>query len=99
MVCTEVFLFVNITILYPSIIIPVPVVSWDDHEVSIPEGDNRQVCFSSDIGTAQPYTVMVDARRKGASPATLSTHIPTLCLMYYVIIVTLKDQRLNQFCI
>ena len=54
-----------------------PEVSWNDREVNIPEGDNRQVCFSSDIGTAQPYTVMVGARGKGASPATRGLHIYT----------------------
>ena len=47
-----------------------PVIKWNDSLVIIPEGDNRQVCFSSDIGTAQPYDVMVGAREKGASPAT-----------------------------
>ena len=48
----------------------VPVITWDDSQVTIPEGENRQVCFSSDIGTAQPYDVMVGAREKGTSPAT-----------------------------
>ena len=47
-----------------------PVITWDDSQVTIPEGGNRQVCFSSNIGTAQPYDVMVGAREKGASPAT-----------------------------
>ena len=47
-----------------------PVTTWDDSQVTIPEGGNRQVCFSSDIGTAQPYDVMVGAREKGTSPAT-----------------------------
>ena len=49
---------------------PVPVVSWNNREVDVSEGGNRQVCFSSDIGTVQPYNVMVGARPKGASPAT-----------------------------
>ena len=44
-------------------------ITWDDRQVTIPEGDNRVVCFSSDIGTAQPYNVTVGARQKGASPA------------------------------
>ena len=52
----------------------VPVISWDEGEVTIPEGGNRQVCFSSDIGTVQPYDVMVSAREKGASPATRGTY-------------------------
>ena len=46
-----------------------PVVTWDERVVNIPEGGNRQVCFSSDIGTAQSYNVMVGAREKGARPA------------------------------
>ena len=45
-------------------------VSWEEREVNVSEGGNRQVCFSSDIGTVQPYDVMVGAREKGASPAT-----------------------------
>ena len=48
----------------------VPVITWDDPQVTVPEGGNEQVCFSSNIGTAQPYNVMVGAREKGASPAT-----------------------------
>ena len=44
-------------------------VSWEEREIDVPEGGNRQVCFSSDIGTAQPYNVMVGAREKGANPA------------------------------
>ena len=53
--------------------IAVPSVSWDEDEVNIPEGRNREVCFSSDIGTAEPYNVMVGARPKGSSPATQGT--------------------------
>lgn len=49
-------------------------VSWNDREVNVPEGGNRQVCFSSDIGTVQPYDVMVGARPKGVSPATQSMY-------------------------
>ena len=52
----------------------VPVISWDEREVTVPEGGNRQVCFSSDIGTVQPYDVMVGAREKGANPATRGTY-------------------------
>ena len=61
-------IFVHICII--CILNLVPVVSWNDHEVNVPEGGNRQVCFSSDIGTVQPYDVMVGARPKGTSPAT-----------------------------
>ena len=44
-------------------------VSWEEREVNVSEGGNRQVCFSSDIGTIQPYDVIVGARSKGANPA------------------------------
>ena len=57
-------------VLLLFIVIPVPVISWNDREVDIPEGGDRRVCFSSDIGTAQSYNVMVGARQKGSSPAT-----------------------------
>ena len=62
----------NIIICVHNII--VPVITWDDSQVTIPEGENRQVCYSSDIGTAQPYDVMVGAHEKGASPATQGTY-------------------------
>ena len=55
-----------------------PVISWNDRQVTIPEGGDRRVCFSSDIGTAQSYNVMVGAREKGASSATRGT----LCTVY-----------------
>ena len=81
MVCAEEVLFELITIIIlPLLLHAVPVVSWNDREVSIPEGDNRMVCFSSDIGTAQPYNVMVGARGKGASAAMRG--ICTLCNEY-----------------
>ena len=46
-----------------------PEVTWNEESVDIPEGDNRQVCFSSDIATAQEYDVIVGARPKDPSPA------------------------------
>ena len=71
-VCAEACIFVHIIciIIMYYIFNLVPVISWNDREVNVPEGGNRQVCFSSDIGTVQPYDVMVGARPKGASPAT-----------------------------
>ena len=45
-----------------------PVIEWDNSVVNITEGGNRQICFSSDIGSAVPYVVEVDVRQKG-SPA------------------------------
>ena len=38
--------------------------------MNITEGDNRQICFSSDIGSAVSYQVLVGVRPKGSSPAT-----------------------------
>ena len=59
-------------------------VSWDEREVDVPEGGNREVCFSSDIGTVQSYNVMVGARQKGANPATRGMYMYTnlICVMY-----------------
>ena len=48
-----------------------PEIKWEDPEVEIPEGDNDTVCFTSDIGTASAYNVMVAASPKGAMPASL----------------------------
>ena len=47
-----------------------PEIMWEESEVNIPEGGDREVCFTSDIGTAVPYQVRVGARNKGANPAT-----------------------------
>ena len=41
--------------------------------VTVPEGGDRQVCFNSSIGTAQPYSVVVGVRGKDPSPATDGT--------------------------
>ena len=50
--------------------IPVPEIKWEESVVTVPEGEDRQVCFNSDIGTAQPYSVVVGVRGKDPSPAT-----------------------------
>ena len=42
----------------------VPEVKWEEDNVTIPEGGNRTVCFTSDIGTAAPYTVVLAASPK-----------------------------------
>jgi hypothetical protein len=46
----------------------VPVIQWDESVVNVTEGGNRQICFSSDIGSDVPYDVQVGVRQKG-SPA------------------------------
>ena len=50
--------------------IPVPEVAWEEPEVTITEGDDGEVCFRSDTGTAAPYEVEVGVREKGSNPAT-----------------------------
>ena len=47
-----------------------PEVKWEERIVTIPEGGDREVCFTSNIGTARPYDVAVGVRGKGAAPAT-----------------------------
>ena len=37
----------------------VPEIKWEEDRVTIPEGGNCTVCFTSDIGTAAPYSVVV----------------------------------------
>ena len=49
-----------------------PEIRWDVPEVTIPEGGNRLVCFSSDIGSVASYPVMVGVRGKGSRQATQS---------------------------
>lgn len=46
-----------------------PVIEWEESMVDITEGDGRQICFTSDIGSAVPYEVQVGVRQKG-TPAT-----------------------------
>lgn len=53
-----------------------PQVMWEEHNISIQEGEtDRQLCFTSDIGTAEAYEVIVSVRYKGANPATGKAHI------------------------
>ena len=47
-----------------------PEVEWEIPETTIPEGENTEVCFTTDIGTAVPYQVEIGARVKGTNPAT-----------------------------
>ena len=47
-----------------------PEISWIDGNVTMSEGDNRQLCFMSNIGTVQSYDVSVAVRGKGANPAS-----------------------------
>ena len=43
--------------------------TWEDDEVTIPEGDDRQLCYNANIGSAVPYVVEVTASGKGSNPA------------------------------
>ena len=52
-----------------------PEIKWEEDRVTIPEGDDRTVCFTSDIGTAAPYSVVVAASPKGGNPAVGGTLI------------------------
>ena len=47
-----------------SITCAVPEIKWEEERVTIPEGDDRTVCFTSDIGTAAAYSVVVAASPK-----------------------------------
>ena len=46
-----------------------PTIRWDDDMVTILEGGDLRVCFTSDIGIAASYNVTVGVSQKGASPA------------------------------
>ena len=47
-----------------------PEVSWIDREITIAEGENGEICFTSSTGSAQVYTVTIGARGKGISQAS-----------------------------
>ena len=54
-----------------------PEISWIDGNVTIPEGSGRELCFVSNIGTAQPYDVSVAVRGKGDDQASGIYHVCT----------------------
>ena len=48
--------------------------------MNITEGDNRQICFSTDIGSDVSYEVQVDVHPKGSSPAIRGQYnLPISC--------------------
>ena len=47
-----------------------PDVKWEERMVTIPEGGDREVCFTSNIGTARSYDITVGVSGKGGAPAT-----------------------------
>ena len=46
-----------------------PEIKWEDPDVTIPEGDDGRVCFSSSSGSVAPYQVVVGVRGKSSRPA------------------------------
>ena len=44
--------------------------NWDKEQVNITEGNIIDVCFTSNIGSAEPYQVIVGTHGKGSNPAT-----------------------------
>ena len=58
------------SIVIITLIVIAPEVEWKIPDVIIPEGENREVCFTTNIGTAVPYQVEVGTRIKGDNPAT-----------------------------
>ena len=69
----------------------VPEVTWEEREVTIPEGDDMMLCFNSNIGSAVEYEIIVAASGKGSNPAvgelvTLNNrrcHYPSTCILLY----------------
>ena len=51
---------------------------WEDDEVTIPEGDDMELCFNASIGSAVPYEVIVADSGKGSDPAG-GKSIKSLC--------------------
>ena len=51
-------------------ILIVPEVSWIDQTITIGEGESGEVCFVSNTGSAQDYTVIIGARGKDSNQAT-----------------------------
>lgn len=58
----------------------VPEINWIDRNVTIPEGDDGNLCFMSNIGTAQSYDVNLGVRGKGGNPASGNNIIPNQCV-------------------
>ena len=51
-------------------IVVAPEAEWLIRNTTIPEGQNETVCFTTNIGTATPYSIVIGARPKGQSPAS-----------------------------
>ena len=47
-----------------------PVIRWEQPTVSVTEGGSTEACFVSDIGSVEPYDVIVGVRESVPSPAT-----------------------------
>ena len=54
---------------------------WVLPNVTVPEGENETVCFTTNIGTATPYDVVIGSRPKGQNPAS-SKFINTLSVIF-----------------
>ena len=75
--------------MYASFVIAAPEVEWEiPNNITIPEGQNEIVCFTTNIGTATPYHIVIGTRQKSLSPAS-SKSLPRscssiLCQMSYI---------------
>ena len=68
----HIILFLLIIIILWLLFIPEPEARWTESQVDVDEGGARQVCFTTDIGSAQSYNIIVSAREKQPRPATQS---------------------------
>ena len=48
----------------------VPEIKWTKSNINITEGEDREVCFMTNIGTAMPYNVTVGTRGSGTYKAS-----------------------------
>lgn len=62
-----------------------PRFSWEEAEINATEGSEKITCFTSDLGSSDPYQVNVNTRGKGSNPARRGKKILRLILSLLII--------------
>ena len=62
-------------ILCNTVSVKEPSVAWEESEITVNEGEERQICFVVDSGSAVPYEVEVGVHGKGTLPATGKSNV------------------------
>ena len=72
--------------IYTSSLIVAPEVEWELPNITIPEGENETICFTTNIGTVTPYDIVIGARQKGQNPAS-SMFMLSVTINYFDVVL------------